>query len=88
MMRPESAIGPLHWRFSPRATHQKYAQTVASTWIAPGCLQFWGEEKRFHTTWTQSGLADFRNRDLCMSLSIGSICPDVDLAPSNVSDWD
>src|SRR5258705_3372674 len=40
---------------TPDSIHQKYAQTVASTWIAPGCPQFLGEEKRFHTTWTHSG---------------------------------
>ena len=26
----------------------------ASTWIAPGCMQFLGEEKRFHTAWVKS----------------------------------
>jgi Tfp pilus assembly protein PilF len=34
---------------------QKYAQAVASTWTAPGCVQSWGEEKRFHTVWTRTG---------------------------------
>jgi len=28
---------------------------VASRSIAPGCVQFLGDEKRFHTAWTHSG---------------------------------
>jgi hypothetical protein len=34
---------------------QKHAQTVVSTWTATGCVQFFGEEKRFRTAWTRSG---------------------------------
>jgi hypothetical protein len=34
---------------------QKYAQTVVSTRIVLGCVQFLGEEKRFYAAWTQSG---------------------------------
>jgi hypothetical protein len=37
------------------SVQQKYAQTVVSMRILPGCVQFLGEEKRFHTAWTQSG---------------------------------
>jgi acyl-CoA reductase-like NAD-dependent aldehyde dehydrogenase len=33
------------------STKQKYAQTVVSTRIVPGCVQFLGEEKRFYTVW-------------------------------------
>jgi hypothetical protein len=40
---------------TPDSIQQKYAQTVASTWITPSCLQFLGEKKRFHTVWTQLG---------------------------------
>jgi hypothetical protein len=40
---------------TPDSIQQKYAQTVASTWITPSCLQFLGEKKRFHTAWTQLG---------------------------------
>jgi hypothetical protein len=39
---------------TPDSTQQKYAQTVVSTWIAPGCAQFLGKEKRFHTAWVKS----------------------------------
>ena len=39
---------------TPDSIQQKY---VASTWITPGRVQFWGEEKRFHTAWTHCGLA-------------------------------
>jgi hypothetical protein len=41
---------------TPDSIQQKYAQTVASTWITPGCVQFLGEEKRFHTAWVNSRL--------------------------------
>jgi hypothetical protein len=34
---------------------QKYTQTVVSTRIVLGCVQFLGEEKRFYTAWTRSG---------------------------------
>ena len=37
---------------TPDPIQQKYAQTVASRSIAPGCVQFLGDEKRFHTAWT------------------------------------
>jgi hypothetical protein len=40
---------------TPDSIQQKYAQTVASTWITPSCLQFLGEKKRFHTAWTRCG---------------------------------
>jgi hypothetical protein len=33
---------------------QKYAQTVVSTQIATGSVQFLGEEKRFRTAWAKS----------------------------------
>ena len=42
---------------TPDSIQQKYAETVASTWIAPGCVQFLGEEKRFHTAWVKTGKA-------------------------------
>jgi integrase/recombinase XerD len=48
---PEVAPG-----LTPDPIQQKYAQTVASTRVAPGCVQFLGEEKRFHTAWAQTGL--------------------------------
>jgi hypothetical protein len=32
---------------------QKYAQTVVSTRIVPGCMQFLGKEKRFYTAWVK-----------------------------------
>jgi hypothetical protein len=37
------------------STKQKYAQTVVSTRIVPGCVLFLGEEKRFHTACARSG---------------------------------
>jgi hypothetical protein len=40
---------------TPDSTKQKYAQTVVSTRIVPGCLQFLGEEKRFYTAWVKAG---------------------------------
>jgi hypothetical protein len=39
----------------PGSIKQKYAQTVVSTRIVLGCVQFLGEEKRFYTVWTQTG---------------------------------
>jgi hypothetical protein len=42
---------------TPDSIQQKYAQAVVSTSIVPGCVQFLGEEKRFHTTWVRSGKA-------------------------------
>jgi hypothetical protein len=42
---------------TPDSIQQKYAQTVASTWITPSCLQFLGEKKRFHTAWVKTGKA-------------------------------
>jgi hypothetical protein len=41
---------------TPDSIQQKYAQTVASMWITPSCLQFLGEKKRFHTAWVINGL--------------------------------
>jgi hypothetical protein len=40
---------------TPDSIQQKWAQTVASRSITPGCLQLLEYEKRFHTAWTQSG---------------------------------
>jgi hypothetical protein len=40
---------------TPDSIQQKYAQTVVSTRIVPGCEQFLGAEKRFHTAWTRTG---------------------------------
>jgi hypothetical protein len=31
--------------------------TVVSTWIADGCVQFWGRKKCFHTAWVKTGKA-------------------------------
>src|SRR3984957_2705800 len=46
-------------RLAPRVDSgldkKKYTQTVVSTRIVPGCVQFLGQEKRFYTAWTQSG---------------------------------
>jgi hypothetical protein len=39
---------------TPDSIQQKYAQTVVSKRIAPGCVPFLGEEERFYTAWTQS----------------------------------
>jgi hypothetical protein len=36
---------------TPDSIKQKSAQIVVSTRIVPGCVQFLGEEKRFHTAW-------------------------------------
>jgi hypothetical protein len=44
--RPEVAPG-----LTPDSIQQKYAQTVVSTRIVPGCVQFLGAEKRFYTVW-------------------------------------
>jgi hypothetical protein len=43
---PELAPGLI-----PGSIKQKYAQTVVSTRIVLGCVQFLGEEKRFYTVW-------------------------------------
>ena len=43
---PEVAPG-----LTPDSIQQKYIQMVVSTWIDPGCVQFLGEEKCFHTAW-------------------------------------
>ena len=48
---PEVAPG-----LTPDSIQQKYAQTVASSWITPGCVQFLADKKRFHTAWTHNGL--------------------------------
>ena len=45
---PELAPG-----LTPDPIKQKYAQTIVSKRIVPGCVQFLGEEKRFYTAWTQ-----------------------------------
>ena len=42
---------------TPDPIQQKKAQTVASRSIAPGCVQFLGDEKRFHTAWIKTGKA-------------------------------
>ena len=41
---PEVASG-----LTPDSIQKKYAQTVVSAWIAPGCVQSLGAEKCFHT---------------------------------------
>ena len=46
---PEVAPG-----LTPDSIPQKYDQTIASTQIVPGCVQFLGEKKFLHT-WTQLG---------------------------------
>jgi hypothetical protein len=33
--------------------NQMAFRVLASTWITPGCVQFLGEEKRFHTAWVK-----------------------------------
>src|SRR5215204_656862 len=43
---PELAPG-----LTPDSIKQKYAQTVVSTRIVPGCVLFLEAEKRFHTAW-------------------------------------
>jgi len=40
---------------TPDSIKQKYAQTVVSTRIVPGCVLFLGEEKRFYTVWNLCG---------------------------------
>jgi hypothetical protein len=47
---------------TPDSIQQKYAQTVASTWITPSCLQFLGEKKRFHTAGPNSDIRPDRHR--------------------------
>src|SRR5664280_2663535 len=47
---PEVAPG-----LTPHSIQQNYAQTVVSTRIVPGCVQFLGEEKRFYTAWVKNG---------------------------------
>src|SRR5947199_6996621 len=46
---PELAPG-----LTPDSIKQKYAQTVVSTRIVPGCVLFLGEEERFYTVWTRN----------------------------------
>src|SRR3954454_7097854 len=41
-------------RLTPDSIQQKYAQTVVSTRIVPGCVRFLGEENRFYTAWVTS----------------------------------
>jgi hypothetical protein len=45
---PEVAPG-----LTPDSIQQKYPQNVVSTRIVPGCLQFLGDEKSFHTAWVK-----------------------------------
>jgi len=40
---------------TPDPIKQKYAQTIVSKRIVPGCVQFLGEEKRFYTAWVING---------------------------------
>jgi hypothetical protein len=40
---------------TPDSLQQKYAQTVVSTWIAPGCVQFLGRKNVFTRPGTLSG---------------------------------
>jgi hypothetical protein len=47
---PEVASG-----LTPDSIQKKYAKTVVSAWIAPGCVQSLGAEKCFHTAWTRTG---------------------------------
>jgi len=42
---------------TPDPIKQKYAQTIVSKRIVPGCVQFLGEEKRFYTAWVKTGKA-------------------------------
>src|SRR5450755_3330809 len=49
---PEVAPG-----LTPDSIQQKYAQTVVSTRIVPGCVQFLGAEKRFYAAWVKTGKA-------------------------------
>jgi hypothetical protein len=54
---------------TPDSIQQKYAQTVVSTRIVPGCVQFLGAEKRFHTAWViRDGYTD-RSPQADVSLS-------------------
>src|SRR5450759_239478 len=56
---PEVAPG-----LTPDSIQQKYAQTVASSWITPGCVQFLADKKRFYTALllSNSKQLDFENR--------------------------
>ena len=47
---PELAPG-----LTPDSIKQKYPQTIVSTRIVPGCMQFLGEERRFYTVWARTG---------------------------------
>jgi hypothetical protein len=40
---------------TPDSIQQKYAQTVVSTRIVPGCVQFLAAKKRFYTAWVNNG---------------------------------
>src|SRR6476659_536566 len=42
-------------RIDSRLDTAKYAQTVTSTWTTPIRCSFWGDERRFHTAWVNSG---------------------------------
>ena len=52
---------------TPNSIQQKCAQTVVSTPIAPGCVQFLGGEKRFHTAWVMDGRRPQCKRNLTFS---------------------
>jgi hypothetical protein len=43
---------------TPDSIQQKYAQTVVSMRIVPGCVRFLGEEKRFYTVWVNRYTGD------------------------------
>jgi hypothetical protein len=49
---------------TPDSIQQKYAQAVASTWIAPGCVQSWGRKNVFTRPGSKAEVeladADFR----------------------------
>jgi len=47
---------------TPDSIKQKYAQTVVSTRIVPGCVLFLGEEKRFYTVWVKTGSRAVQSR--------------------------
>ena len=60
---PELALG-----LTPNSIKQKYPQTVVSTRIVPGCVQFLGEEKHFYTVWVIGGHEPDACADIRLSL--------------------
>jgi hypothetical protein len=61
---PEVASG-----LTPDSIQKKYAKTVVSAWIAPGCVQSLGEKKCFHTAWVMKRREQVQRNCQCASTS-------------------